>query len=325
MIRLTPIALMDKPTTFVVAEISLLGHLGAPESNYEFAESPVDAFQVLPKLQETVDTDISEDEASMFEDARDGSFDSWSFAEAALLSSGVKNKQQRQLYLSRLDKLEAQAAEAVKGLHTPLQKGDLLLKWLHKGALNKGYVSKQTDVSKVFDTNTYNCVSSATLYNILATRLGLDARAIEVPDHAFSIIYDGTKHADVETTTKAGFNPSRDRTAISEFKQTTGFTYIPDKHRSKRRELKETGLVAITYYNHGVSYTKSKQYGCSYTHSGFRLVSFSKLKLCSTPVKNFLPKKASITIEWLIYTIIGQTSFPTRMILNLQLIFTMMP
>lgn len=257
MIRFTPI---DKQTTFVVAEIALLGHLGAPESNYAFAESPVDAFQVLSKLQETVDADLSEDEASMFEDAKDGSFDSWSFAEAALLSSGVKNKQQRQLYLSRLDKMEAQAAAVVKGSNTPFQKGDRLLKWLHKGALNKGYVSKQTDVSKVFDTKTYNCVSSATLYNILATRLGLDTRAIEVPDHAFSIIYDGTKHADVETTTKAGFNPSRDRAAISKFKLTTGFTYIPDTHRAKRRELKETGLVAITYYNHGVGFTKSKQY-----------------------------------------------------------------
>ena len=257
MIRFIP---LDEKKSIIVAEISLYGHLGAPESNYEFKESPADALQVLSKLQETVDASITKDEASMFEDARDGRFDTWNFAEAALLSSGVESREQRQIYLSNVDKLEVLATKAVEGQNTPFQKGERLLKWLHEGPLNKGYVSGQTDVSKIFDTNTYNCVSSATLYNILARRLGLDVRAIEVPDHAFSIVYDGTEHADVETTTKGGFNPTRDPAAISDFQKMTGFAYIPDSHRSNRREIRETGLVAITYYNHGVKLSKEKQY-----------------------------------------------------------------
>jgi tetratricopeptide (TPR) repeat protein len=125
----------------------------------------------------------------------------------------------------------------------------------------KGYKSRQTDLPKVLDTGTFNCVSSATLYNALALRLGLDVRAIEVPDHAFSILYDGTKHMDVETTTPQGFDPARDKAAVAEFEATTGFRYIADAHRDRRREIEESGLVAITYYNHGVALGQEKRYG----------------------------------------------------------------
>ena len=77
----------------------------------------------------------------------------------------------------------------------------------------------------LLDGKTFNCVSSAVIYNIIALRLGLDVRAIEVPDHAFSIVYDGTAHMDVETTTPLGFNPARDQ--IEAFERMTGFRYIP--------------------------------------------------------------------------------------------------
>ena len=128
------------------------------------------------------------------------------------------------------------------------------------GPFSKGYSSNQTDVSVILDTGTFNCVSSATLYNILGRRLGLDVRAIEVPDHAFSILYDGTRHADVETTTASGFDPARDKAAQEKIEKQTGFRYIPDSHREQRREIGEAGLVAIIYYNHGVTLTSSKQH-----------------------------------------------------------------
>jgi len=67
-----------------------------------------------------------------------------------------------------------------------------------------------------------------------------------VPDHAFSILYDGTNHVDVETTTPQGFDPARDRAALNAFSRTTGYTYIADKNRSKRREINDTGMVALT-------------------------------------------------------------------------------
>jgi tetratricopeptide (TPR) repeat protein len=243
-----------------IADMELRGRAGPPKTHYEFKESPANAIEVLAKLKSAVETNISDEEASLFEDAADGRFDTWSFAEAALLSAGASTKAERQEFLRRIDALEQSARKAVSTASTPFEKGEFLLKWLHKGPMKGGYVSAQTDVSEILRSKTYNCVSSATLYNILALRLGLDARAIEVPDHAFSIVYDGTQTADVETTTKGGFNPSRNRSSLKELKQTTGFNYIPDKHRSKRREVGEAGLVALTYYNHGVSLTEKKKY-----------------------------------------------------------------
>jgi hypothetical protein len=104
----------------------------------------------------------------------------------------------------------------------------------------------------VLDTGLFNCVSSAVIYNILGSRLGLNLRAVEVPDHVFSVLYEGARHGDVETTTGAGFNPARDRFRVSRLLRETGFVYIPESHPEERREVGEAGLVAIIYYNHGV-------------------------------------------------------------------------
>ena len=62
-------------------------------------------------------------------------------------------------------------------------------------------------------------------------------RAIEVPEHAFAILYDGTRHADVETTTSSGFDPARDVTSQEQFYAKTGFQYIPDSNRDQRQRL----------------------------------------------------------------------------------------
>ncbi len=203
---------------------------------------------------------ITPEEASLFADAADGRLDQWSFAEAALLASGIATAPARKAHLARLAAIEAEARQAVAGAATPFARGAALLRHLHAGPMSKGYVARQTDVSGILDTGRFNCVSSAALYNIIGRRLGLDLRAIEVPDHAFSILYDGTAHADVETTTPGGFNPARDKQARAEFEKLTGFAYIPDSHRDQRREVGELGLVAIIYYNHGVELTREKRH-----------------------------------------------------------------
>ena len=245
-----------------VADVALMGREGPPRSLYEFSESPAKALEMVAGLKGMthLKIEISADETSLFEDAKDGKLDTWTFAEAALLASGVGEKTRRAEYAARIDALYEDSRKAVEAGKTPAEKGELLLKWLHAGPMKKGYVSNQTDVSVILDAGTFNCVSSATLYNILGRRFGLDLRAIEVPDHAFAIFYDGATHADVETTTAMGFNPSRDQKALKAFEKQTGFTYIPDKHRAQRREVGETGLVAIIFYNHGVFYAVGKEH-----------------------------------------------------------------
>lgn len=245
-----------------LAETRLLGHEGPPQTRYRFNESPANTFEVLRQLEtgSGLDLSITPDEQSLFADAADGRLDQWSFAEAALIASGVTRAGDRKPYLARIDRLESEARKAVAKAATPFDKGKALLRHLHAGPFAKGYRGSQTRVSTLLDQRQFNCVSSAALYNILGRRLGLDLRAIEVPDHAFSILYDSTDHADVETTTAAGFNPARDRQAQEAFSKLTGFTYIPDAHRDRRREVGETGLLAIVVYNQGVELAREKRY-----------------------------------------------------------------
>jgi len=237
------------------------GYEGAPVSSYAFDEAPASALEVLKGLeQSSLSFDIHQDEKSLFEDAADGKLDSWTFAEASLLSSGVYDVQARKQFLNQIDQLTEEAKALVSTEADKFSQGRLILDWLHKGPMKNGYLELQTDMASVLDANQFNCVSSATLYNIIARRVGLDARGIEVPDHAFSILYDGTNHVDVETTTPQGFDPARDRAALNAFSRTTGYTYIADKNRSKRREINDTGMVALTYYNHGVGATEAGDY-----------------------------------------------------------------
>ncbi len=259
MLRFTP---APKSKHVAVSEVELIGQPGPPATRYAFKEAPARALEVLERLKgiSSLDLSISADEASLFADAKDGKFDTWSFAEAALLVSNVQGKEERQRYLKTLEKIEAEARKAVSAARNPFDRGAALLRFLHSGPLSQGYVSQQTDLSQVLAKRTFNCVSSATLYNVIGRRLKLDLRAVEVPNHAFSILYDGTKHADVETTTAAGFNPARDADARQEFTRLTGFAYIPDSNRDERREVGEVGLVAIICYNHGVEFMQDKRY-----------------------------------------------------------------
>lgn len=274
-----------KPLAFSIAEIELNGYVGIPKSAYLFSESPADAIKVLSQLSDSIPLNLSEDEQKLFVDAKDGKLDEITFAEASLLSSGITEPSKRKELLDKIDQMESQCKQTIFESLPPFERGQKLLEWLHAGPMSRGYVAEQTDVSAVLKSQQFNCVSSATLYNILGRRIGLDVRGIEVPDHAFSILYDGTKHVDIETTNRVGFNPARNRAGLQQFQQATGFVYIPESNRSKRREIGDTGMVALTYYNHGVTAMSDKR------HSDAMVSFFKALSLDAgnkSAVKNIL-------------------------------------
>ena len=237
-----------------VAAVQVLGHEGAPASNYAFKQSPAAALDVLTRLKaiSAVDISVSPDEQSLFADAADGKLDQWSYEEAALIASGVRTAAERAPYLARLAGIEAVAAAAVGNDGTAFDRGGRLLKWLYQSGVLKSYAKYQSDLSTLLDTGSYNCVSSALVYTVVGRHLGLDVRAIEVPDHAFAVLYDGTLHADVETTIESGFNPDRDPKSLGLFERLTGFSRPPADKRELRREVGDIGLAAVVYYNHGV-------------------------------------------------------------------------
>lgn len=257
MVRLT---LSKKATPISLAEIEILGHPGEPKTNYAFSETPARVIDILARLEKSSPASlaVSDDEKRAFQNAKSGRLDATAFAEVALLASGVLDPEKRKHYLDRIDALAQKAQLAVASAKDVKERGEILLRWLHREAMKKGYRTTQTNLSVLLDQQTFNCVSSAVLYNIMALKLGIDVRAVEVPDHAFSIVYQGASHMDVETTTADGFNPSREQ--IKNFERMTGFRYIADKHRDERREVTEAGLAAIIYYNRGVELTRAKQH-----------------------------------------------------------------
>jgi tetratricopeptide (TPR) repeat protein len=243
-----------------LAELAILGHQGTPKTAYAFSETPARAIDILSRLETSsaVGLAVSADEQRAFQAAKAGRLDAQAFADLALLASGVLDPAQRRAYLAHIDSMEAKARQTLAKITGPAERGEALLKWLHANEMKSGYRSAQTNLSVLLDSKTFNCVSSAVMYNILALRLGLDARAIEVPDHAFSIIYVGASHMDVETTNPLGFNPAREQ--IKEFERITGFRYIPQSHQDERREVTEAGLAAIIYYNRGVALSEAKRH-----------------------------------------------------------------
>lgn len=257
LLRVTPVPGAEKAT---IGEVRLRGHIGPPASQYAFKESPAKAFDVIAQLEKLGGGKITDVEKALFADAADGKLDDHTFGEAALIASGVTDAAARKAQLARLEAIEKSARAAVGDGGTAFERGERLLTHLHEGPMKKGYISKQTLLSTVLDDGTFNCVSSAVLYNVIGRRLGLDLRAIEVPTHAFSVLYDGTKHADVEVTTPQGFNPSRDPAAAKAFEAQTGFRYIPELHPEQRREIGPLGLIATIYYNRGVGHAEASEF-----------------------------------------------------------------
>jgi len=227
--------------------------------DYDFAQPPVQALATLTKLKQlsTTRPGVGADELALFADAADGKLDKISFAEAALLASGVTDPAKRKAYLAKIDQLEADARQATASAKTPAEKGQKLLEFLHAGVMKPGYATKQSSLAEILDTGKFNCVSSAVIYNILAQRLGLDARGCLVFGHAFSVVYDGAKPMDVETTNKQGFNP-RDPDVLKEIADKTGRK--PSSGPRDRKEVRELGLVSSIYANRSADASQDKQF-----------------------------------------------------------------
>jgi tetratricopeptide (TPR) repeat protein len=227
----------------------LIAGVVAAKNDYPFALPADRAFEKVAALDTTVGQSLSltKDEARLFAAIREGKAGEFTFAETCLIAGGVTDPDKRKVYLTKLDEIEKGARKAIDGAKTPKAKAEQLLKFLHKEAMATGYESGQTDLHGILDTGKYNCVSSAVLYNVIGRRLGLDLRAVEIPEHVFSVLCDGDKRIDVETTNAQGFDPS----------DATG----RKKHSAaERREVGEEGLAAIIAYNHGVTLSQEKHY-----------------------------------------------------------------
>src|SRR5262245_60569182 len=120
------------PALGIVSLVLLLTLAG--EARAELVK-PAEAFKLLPHFEPLsgVGPKLTEDETALFADVWAGRFNKWSFEEAALLASGVTEAAQRLTYLDRIDRLAGEAEKATEAAKDPFERGELLLKWLHRG------------------------------------------------------------------------------------------------------------------------------------------------------------------------------------------------
>ena len=122
--------MIRRPSYYVVLIVWGLTHAQAEagpktKSVYPFQLPPARAFDVLEDLNkvEGGKVAISKDERTLFANIKDGKPPNHTFAEIALLASGVIDAAKRQKYLKQIDELEAAARKAIAGARTTKEKG----------------------------------------------------------------------------------------------------------------------------------------------------------------------------------------------------------
>jgi tetratricopeptide (TPR) repeat protein len=124
---------------------------------------------------------------------------------------------------------------------------------MHKKFLTR-YSVNQTGMDTLLAGGSYNCVSSAVLYVILASAADLKTRGVVTRDHAFVTVEipsaeTGEGTIDVETTNPYGFDPGNRREFHDAFGKATGFVYVPAKNYRERTDVNCPELVSLILHN----------------------------------------------------------------------------
>jgi hypothetical protein len=124
----------------------------------------------------------------------------------------------------------------------------------------KSYSEHQTRLDQLLSSGRYNCVSSAVLYMLLASSVGLEVTGVMTRDHAFVTVNAGTELIDVETTNPYGFDPGNRREFHDGFGRTTGFAYVPARNYRDRTSINQLELVSLILHNRIVEAESRNRY-----------------------------------------------------------------
>lgn len=128
------------------------------------------------------------------------------------------------------------------------ERGEYILDFMFAKFL-KSYSENQTRIDTLLVSGSYNCVSSAVFFVILARAAGLDAGGVITRDHAFVRILSGDEEIDVETTNPYGFDPGNRRDFHDRFGRVTGFAYVPAQNYRNRAAITPLELAALIFDN----------------------------------------------------------------------------
>jgi tetratricopeptide (TPR) repeat protein len=260
---------MSRPGLTVLALLLMspvaLGQAPMPPAAYPFPVPPVEIIDRLAKADLGTVTPLAGKERTAVEavwktrgtpQAKTQSQTDAAAVAAHLSASGVADPKAAADYAAKLDALTTKARKAVAGAANARVKADALLRFLHQAALAKGYSEDETTLSAVFDGGKYNCVSSASLYYLVGTRLGLKLQPVRIPakefvvGHAACDLLDGKNRVQVEPTTPYGFD-----FAAKGHPPGVVVGYQPD--RSEAVDTDGFGLASSAASNRGIGFSKA--------------------------------------------------------------------
>jgi tetratricopeptide (TPR) repeat protein len=200
---------------------------------------------------------------------------SWrNLAEIALWASGADHEaaatinKEKTTYMAALESLvetlsvaagEGHGKEGKETEKSDAEKAELVLQFMYEKTL-KRYSLNQTQLDALLSSGTYNCVSSAVLYLILGTSIGLDVKGVVTRDHAFATVVSEGAFIDVETTNKFGFNPGNKKEFTDDFGKITGFAYVPPGNYRNRAQISPIELVSLIMSNRISALESRKRY-----------------------------------------------------------------
>jgi len=159
----------------------------------------------------------------------------------------------------RLNPLVAEIQSATAGMGS-YEKAQYVQHFMHKNLLSR-YIEKQTLITVLLREGSYNCVSSAVLYSILATAAGLDVQGVQTADHAFCVVSTERGPIDNETTNYYGFDPGTQTEFKSQFGSTTGYAYVQPGNYRDRQQIDLRHLVALILYNRMAESSSNQNWG----------------------------------------------------------------
>ncbi len=206
--------------------------------------------QIFPEAPAVVDPGVFIPDSDAVSASSDAGMDDREFIYYAFRFSGVK-KDLTGKYLEKYDSLASGFDRYLesRSLSTSdyYMTGEAILFFLHDNLFRR-YAEMETRLDILFDKGIFNCVSSGIIYFALASRSGLDVRAVRTSDHAFCALSVEGETVDVETTTRHGFDPGEKKEFRNSFGE-TGFIYTPPANYSDRRDIGKIEMLSLILQN----------------------------------------------------------------------------
>ncbi len=256
---------------FVVAALALMPAAARAEkpvwANSAGISAPLEVYARLPELRMGPVPPLSADERAFLTrvckqkaDKRIAvvRLDQSALLEALLWASGIEDAPARQRYREQFRGLLAKTREAVRDAKNSRERGERLMRYVHRSVLHGGYQAEQTSFATILDSGKFNCVSSTALYYLLGSHLGLELRAISIPGewplagHASLDMIENGRRIQIEPTNPDGF----DWQSKSQRPGVTMVGFVPD--RKKGHEVDAPGIAAMIYTNRGVALSRHK-------------------------------------------------------------------